>query len=47
MTLIPASEQTVTVVHEMDDGTATAGDDYEATRGTLIFAPGTMDQWAG
>ena len=32
-------ENTVTVDYETEDGTALSGDDYEATVGTLTFAP--------
>jgi len=38
--LSEASNQTVTVNFASADGTATAGSDYEAQSGTLIFAPG-------
>jgi hypothetical protein len=34
------SNKTVTVDYATQDGTATAGSDYTATRGTLIFNPG-------
>ncbi len=44
VTLTPASEQTVTVGWETVDGTATAGEDYEAARGTLTFAPGSVER---
>ena len=44
VTLTPASEQTVTVGWETVDGTATAGADYEAARGTLTFAPGSTER---
>jgi PKD repeat protein len=40
VTLSQASTQTVTVNYATADGTATAGADYEATNGTLTFAPG-------
>ena len=39
-----ASTQTVTVGYETQDATATAGEEYTATSGTLTFAPGTMTQ---
>ncbi len=39
VTLEPVSSATVTVDYETVDGTATAGDDYIATSGTLTFAP--------
>lgn len=38
--LSAASSQTVTVNYSTSDGTATAGSDYQATSGTLTFAPG-------
>ena len=37
-----ASTLTVTVDYATSDGTATAGDDYTATSGTLTFAPGDV-----
>ena len=40
VTLDPASGRDVTVDWAVDDGTATAGDDYTAGSGTLTFAPG-------
>lgn len=40
VTLSGASAQTVTVNFATADGTATAGVDYNATSGTLTFAPG-------
>ncbi len=40
VTLSEASAQVVTVGYATADGTATAGSDYAATTGTLIFAPG-------
>jgi probable HAF family extracellular repeat protein len=40
VTLSAPSSQTVTVGYGTADGTATAGSDYEAASGTLIFAPG-------
>ncbi len=40
VTLFPPAEVTVTVDFTTQDGTAIAGEDYTATRGTLIFAPG-------
>jgi hypothetical protein len=39
--LSAAAPQTVTVNFATVDGTATAGTDYQATSGTLTFAPGT------
>ena len=40
MELARASEAPVTVDYETADGTATAGEDYTAKRGTVTFAPG-------
>jgi hypothetical protein len=40
VTLSAASEQPVTVDYSTSNGTATAGSDYAAASGTLIFAPG-------
>ncbi len=40
MELVRASEAPVTVDYETADGTATAGEDYTAERGTVRFAPG-------
>jgi len=40
VTLCAASEQTVTADYLANDGTAVAGSDYQATAGTLTFAPG-------
>ena len=40
VTLLPASNRTVTVSYHTADGTATAGQDYIAKSGTLTFAPG-------
>ena len=40
VTLSVASEQAVTVNFATRDGTAVAGEDYQATAGTLTFAPG-------
>ena len=40
MELARASKAPVTVDYETADGTATAGEDYEAKRGTVRFAPG-------
>lgn len=39
-TLSKVSETPVTVAYETHDGTATAGQDYTTTTGTLTFAPG-------
>ena len=44
VTLDPAAAQTVTVDYATADGTATAGDDYTATSGTLTFDPGETSQ---
>ncbi|MGD9623014.1 Calx-beta domain-containing protein, partial [Mycolicibacterium sp.] len=43
-TLSKASTETVTVGYSTADGTATAGSDYEATTGTITFAPGVTSQ---
>ena len=40
MELAEAAKSPVTVDYETADGTATAGEDYEAMRGTMRFAPG-------
>ena len=40
VTLSAASSQTITVAYTTANGTATAGSDYQAVSGTLIFAPG-------
>ena len=40
MELARASQSPVTVDYETADGTATAGEDYTAKRGTVTFAPG-------
>lgn len=40
VSLSAASTDTVTVDYETRDGTATAGDDYEPTSGSLAFQPG-------
>ncbi len=40
MELAQASKAPVTVDYETADGTATAGEDYTAKRGTVTFAPG-------
>ena len=40
VTLDRAASGQVTVAYATSDGTATAGDDYTATTGTLTFAPG-------
>src|SRR6185436_15045629 len=40
VTLNPASGQQVTVQYATANGTATAGSDYQASSGTLTFAPG-------
>jgi hypothetical protein len=43
-TLSAVSGITTTVEYDMQDGTATAGEDYTSTVGTLVFAPGTITQ---
>ena len=40
VTLARATDKAVTVDYATSDGTATAGSDYTASRGTLTFAPG-------
>jgi probable HAF family extracellular repeat protein len=40
VTLSDASTDPITVAYATGDGTATAGSDYQATSGTLTFAPG-------
>jgi ELWxxDGT repeat protein len=40
VSLTPAAEQPVTVDYATSDGTAKAGEDYDAASGTLTFAPG-------
>ncbi|MGE0224584.1 MAG: cellulase family glycosylhydrolase [Acetobacteraceae bacterium] len=42
--LSAASTETVTVTYRTANGTARAGRDYDATSGTLTFAPGTTTQ---
>ena len=44
VTLGPPSTQVVTVRYATVDGSATAGEDYEATNGTLTFAAGVTSQ---
>ena len=44
VTLDRASSETVTVNYETADGTATAGRDYVAAEGTLVFAPGETEK---
>lgn len=44
VTLSAASTSPVTVNYSSANGTATAGTDYEATSGTLTFAPGETNQ---
>ena len=44
VTLSPASDQTVTVEYMTMNGTATPGDDYRGTSGTLSFDPNTIEQ---
>ena len=44
VTLSRAASGTVTVGYATQDGTATAGDDYAATRGTLTFAKGEQEK---
>jgi MYXO-CTERM domain-containing protein len=40
--LEPASSNTVTVAYQTEDGTATAGQDYQSASGKLTFAPGEL-----
>jgi len=40
VTLTPTSTQSVTVTYATADGTATAGSDYTAASGSLVFPPG-------
>lgn len=42
VSLSPASGQTVSINYAVSNGTATAGADYSAVGGTLIFAPGQL-----
>jgi glucose/arabinose dehydrogenase/PKD repeat protein len=42
--LSSASTQTVSASYATVDGTATAGSDYAASSGTLLFPPGTLSQ---
>ena len=44
VSLSKASPLRVTVAYATTDGTATAGSDYTATSGTLVFAPGQTSQ---
>ena len=44
VTLDPAAGETVTVDYATSDGTATAGDDYTDTSGTLTFAAGETEK---
>jgi Calx-beta domain-containing protein/hemolysin type calcium-binding protein len=44
VSLAKASPLRVTVAYATADGTATAGTDYTATSGTLVFAPGQTSQ---
>ncbi len=44
VTLTRAASGTVTVDYATEDETATAGTDYEATSGTLTFAPGETEK---
>ena len=43
VTLAGSSERSVTVSYATSDGTAVAGEDYEAVSGTLTFAPGESE----
>ena len=44
VTLAGSSDRPVTVSYATSDGTAIAGEDYEAVSGTLTFAPGEFSQ---
>ena len=44
VTLSEASNDPITIDYSTTDGTATAGEDYTATSGTLTFAPGQLSQ---
>ena len=44
VSLSAASRREITVDFATANGTATAGSDYQATSGTLTFAPGTTTQ---
>ena len=44
VSLQQASQQTVTVAYTTTNGSATAGVDYTAVSGLLVFPPGTMSQ---
>src|SRR5262249_44553285 len=44
VTLSAPSPQTVSVSYTTVNGTATAGSDYAATTGNLVFAPGTKSR---
>ena len=45
VTLDRAASNPVTVRYETVDGTATAGEDYEASSGELTFAAGEVEKW--
>jgi disulfide oxidoreductase YuzD len=47
VSLSNASSQTVTVNYATADGSATAGNDYVATSGTVTFTPGQISQLLG
>ena len=47
VTLTPASSRTVTVDYATADGTASAGSDYTAASGTLVFTPGQTSRTVG
>ena len=44
VTLKPASSEAIAVDYATADGTATSGEDYRTSSGTLTFAPGTTRQ---
>ena len=41
--LAPVCSETVSVAWATEDGTAKAGEDYAAARGTAVFAPGETE----
>ena len=47
VTLSAASGRTVSVPYSTANGTATAGSDYDAATGTVVFAPGETSRTIG